>query len=76
MGSSSFEKYLDILDEAGLSYYIPVQGETKNRYIASEDIEDGQVIIAKFDIDDNLLNIMADLTVNSLDEFINRCENI
>ena len=34
-------------------------------------IDGGQVIIAKFNVDEELVNIYADLSLNSLDEFRN-----
>jgi hypothetical protein len=72
MEQSWFIKYIEMIENAKLDMFI--MSEDNFYYIASEDIEDGQVITAKFDVDGNLINIMADLSVNSLDQFINRCK--
>ena len=62
-------KYLDIIEESGLDFYSITEDEII--YVATEDIDGGQVIIAKFNVDEELVNIYADLSLNSLDEFRN-----
>ena len=71
MDNSYCAKYIEILENSELDFFIT--SEDNITLVASEDIEDCQVIVAKFDVDGNLINIMADLTVNSLDQFVNGC---
>ena len=69
MDNTMLAKYLDIIEESGLDFYSVT--EDRFIYVATEDIDGGQVIIAKFNVDEELVNIYADLSLNSLDEFRN-----
>ena len=66
--SSDYLTYLRMVEN--LNYFLTMDDEYQ--YVATEDIDEGQIIVAKFDRDDEFINIYSDTTANSLDEFINR----
>ena len=66
--SSDYLTYLRMIEN--LNYFLTMDDEYQ--YVATEDIDEGQIIVAKFDRDDEFINIYSDTTANSLDEFINR----
>lgn len=75
MDNSHLASYIEMLMDAKIEFYtLPAQDDDCD-YVYSEDIDEGQIIFAKFDIDGNLINIGCD-PANSLDEVINRCRCI
>lgn len=66
--SSDYLTYLRMVEN--LNYFLTMDDEYQ--YVATEDIDEGKIIVAKFDRDDEFINIYSDTTANSLDEFINR----
>jgi hypothetical protein len=69
MDNTMMARYLGVIEESELDFYVVTEDEIT--YVATEDTHEGQVIVAEFNIDGDLLNLYADLTVNSLDQFRN-----
>jgi hypothetical protein len=69
MDNTMMARYLGVIEESELDFYVVTEEEIT--YVATEDTCEGQVIVAEFNIDGDLMNLYADLTVNSLDQFRN-----
>ena len=71
MNKSNFENFIEMLNKAELEYTI----SPKRKYVVFEDQECMSIIMAEFDIDENLINISSYHDFNSLDEVQNLWQN-
>jgi uncharacterized pyridoxamine 5'-phosphate oxidase family protein len=64
MEISDLKKYMELLDKAGLVYFL-----TKNEeYLVFENLNGNSIMIAEFNTNGDLVDITADHNFNSLDE--------
>ena len=66
MDNLYFDIYCDMLDGAGLESYQTYEDDVY--YVYSEDKYTGEIVLASFDINGDMINLTTDVSINSLDE--------